>query len=46
MKVTLNWLRQYVEFNWSPDELAERLANLLLECEAGPGPATACPRKA
>jgi hypothetical protein len=26
MKVTLNWLRQYVDFNWSPAELAERAA--------------------
>jgi hypothetical protein len=25
MKVTLNWLKQYVGFNWSPEELAERL---------------------
>ena len=22
MKVTLNWLKQYVDFNWSPEELA------------------------
>ena len=22
MKVTLNWLKQYVDFNWSPDEFA------------------------
>jgi len=25
MKVTLNWLKQYVDFDWSPEELAERL---------------------
>jgi len=25
MKVTLNWLKQYVDFNWSPEELTERL---------------------
>ena len=28
MKVTLNWLKQYVDFNWSPEELAERLTML------------------
>ncbi len=28
MKVTLNWLKQYVDFNWSPEELTERLAML------------------
>jgi phenylalanyl-tRNA synthetase beta chain len=33
MKVTLNWLKQYVEFNWSPEELAERLTMLGLEVE-------------
>jgi phenylalanyl-tRNA synthetase beta chain len=33
MKVTLNWLRQYVEFNWSPEVLAERLSMLGLEVE-------------
>src|SRR6267142_1270390 len=33
MKITLNWLRQYVEFNWSPEELAERLTMLGLEVE-------------
>ncbi len=25
MKVTLNWLKQYVDFIWSPEELTERL---------------------
>ena len=25
MKVTLNWLKQYVDFDWSPEELTERL---------------------
>jgi phenylalanyl-tRNA synthetase beta chain len=34
MKVTLNWLKQYVDFNWSPAELAERLTMLGLEVEA------------
>jgi phenylalanyl-tRNA synthetase beta chain len=34
MKVTLNWLKQYVDFNWSPEELAERLTMLGLEVEA------------
>jgi phenylalanyl-tRNA synthetase beta chain len=33
MKVTLNWLKQYVDFNWSPEELAERLTMLGLEVE-------------
>src|SRR6266516_6050972 len=33
MKVTLNWLKQYVDFNWSPEELAERLTMLVLEVE-------------
>ncbi len=31
MKVTLNWLKQYVDFDWSPEELAERLTMLGLE---------------
>ena len=25
MKVTLNWLKQYVDFNWSPEATTERL---------------------
>src|SRR5580658_4465598 len=33
MKVTLNWLRQYVDFNGSPEELAEKLTMLGLEVE-------------
>ena len=33
MKVTLNWLKQYVEFDWSATELAERLTMLGLEVE-------------
>ena len=33
MKVTLNWLKQYTEFNWSPEELAGRLTMLGLEVE-------------
>ena len=33
MKVTLNWLKQYVDFNWSPVELTERLTMLGLEVE-------------
>ncbi|MBI2926004.1 MAG: phenylalanine--tRNA ligase subunit beta [Verrucomicrobia bacterium] len=33
MKVTSNWLKQYVDFNWSPEELAERLTMLGLEVE-------------
>lgn len=33
MKVTLNWLKEYVDFNWSAEELAERLTMLGLEVE-------------
>lgn len=33
MKVTLNWLRQYVDFDFTPDELAERLTMLGMEVE-------------
>jgi len=33
MKATLNWLKQYVDFNWSPEELTERLTMLGLEVE-------------
>lgn len=33
MKVTLNWLKEYVEFDWSPEQLAERLTMLGLEVE-------------
>jgi phenylalanyl-tRNA synthetase beta chain len=33
MKITLNWLKQYVDFNWSPEELTERLTMLGLEVE-------------
>jgi len=33
MNVTLNWLKQYVDFDWTPDELAERLTMLGLEVE-------------
>src|SRR5437773_7171129 len=33
MKVTLNWLKQYVDFGWSPAELADRLTMLGLEVE-------------
>lgn len=33
MKVTLNWLKQYVDFAWSPDELSERLTMLGIEVE-------------
>jgi hypothetical protein len=25
MKFTCNWLKQYVDFDWSPPELAEKL---------------------
>src|SRR6266566_1433052 len=33
MKVTFNWLKQYVDSNWSPEELAERLTMLGIEVE-------------
>ena len=33
MKITFNWLRQYVHFDWSPEELARRLTLLGLEVE-------------
>lgn len=33
MKVTLNWLKEYVDFAWSPQELAERLTMLGIEVE-------------
>jgi len=36
MKVTLNWLKQYVDFSSSADELAGRRAILVLEFEEGP----------
>src|SRR5512136_2650030 len=33
MKVTYNWLKQYVEFDWTAEELAERLTMLGIEVE-------------
>ena len=33
MKVTLNWLKQYVDFNWSVEETVERLTMLGIEVE-------------
>ena len=33
MKVTLNWLKQYVDFTWTPEELSERLTMLGIEVE-------------
>jgi phenylalanyl-tRNA synthetase beta chain len=33
MKISLNWLKEYVDFNWSPEELAERLTMLGIEVE-------------
>src|SRR5881394_4291567 len=33
MKVTLNWLKQYVDFNWSTEQLSERLTMLGIEVE-------------
>jgi phenylalanyl-tRNA synthetase beta chain len=34
MKVTFNWLKQYVDFDWSPEKLTERLTMLGLEAES------------
>jgi len=33
MKVTLNWLKQYVDFDWTPSQLAERLTMIGIEVE-------------
>src|SRR3954468_21807831 len=33
MKITLNWLKQSVQFNWTPEDLAERLTMLGIEVE-------------
>lgn len=34
MKITLNWLKQYVQCDWSAEELSERLTMLGLEVES------------
>ena len=34
MKVTFNWLKQYVDFDWSPEVLSERLTMLGVEVES------------
>ena len=34
MNVTLNWLKTYIDFDFSPDELAERLTMLGIEVES------------
>src|SRR5438045_8113669 len=33
MKLTLNWLKQYVDFDWPPEVLSERLTMLGVEVE-------------
>ncbi len=33
MKTTCNWLREYVDCDWSPDELSARLTMLGVEVE-------------
>jgi phenylalanyl-tRNA synthetase beta chain len=33
MKVTFNWLKQYVDFSWSPEDLSERLTMVGIEVE-------------
>jgi phenylalanyl-tRNA synthetase beta chain len=34
MKVTINWLRRYVDISWTPEELRERLTMLGVEVES------------
>ena len=34
MKVILNWLKQSVDFNWSPEELIKRLTMPTFEVES------------
>src|ERR1043166_5147891 len=34
MKITFNWLKQYVDFDWSAEQLTERLTMLGLEVES------------
>jgi phenylalanyl-tRNA synthetase beta chain len=34
MKISLDWLREYVDFSFSPDELADKLTALGIEVEA------------
>ena len=33
MKITYNWLKEYVDFDWSAEELAERITMLGVEVE-------------
>src|SRR3954451_3452713 len=33
MKITFNWLKEYVDFDWSPEQLGERLTMLGVELE-------------
>jgi phenylalanyl-tRNA synthetase beta chain len=33
VKITLNWLKQYVDFPWTPEELRERLTMIGIEVE-------------
>ncbi len=41
MNVTLNWLKTYIDFDFSPDELAERLTMLGIEVESVKQPGAA-----
>ncbi|HET9135439.1 MAG TPA: phenylalanine--tRNA ligase subunit beta, partial [Candidatus Kapabacteria bacterium] len=34
MKISLNWLSQYIEHSYSPDELSDKLTALGIEVEA------------
>jgi len=36
LKVTLNWLKQYVDFDWSPEKLAKQITMLGLKVESLP----------
>src|SRR5438552_16898661 len=33
MEATFNWLKRYVDFDWAPEEVAERLTMLGIEVE-------------
>ena len=35
MKVTYNWLKEYVDFDWSVEELGERITMLGVEEDIG-----------
>ena len=43
MKITLNWLNRYMDFDWPPDKLAERLTLPGLEVVGLAAPAGGLP---